>query len=128
MNFLISQKEFDELVKTNFPAETKIEKGEIIISAMKGMVKFAVKEPETPAPLHGVVSFDIQMSMTVRMFLGKIRQELEKRGLSEAIRITPEYLSVEINRLKKTALLNWLVTKTLKELNFRDDGISIFIE
>ncbi len=128
MKFLLSQREFDELVKANLPAETKVENGEIEVTAMKGMVKFSVKEPEVPTPLHGVISFDIRMSMTVRMFLGKIRQELEKRGLSGAIRITPEHLSIELNRLKKNALLSWMVTKTLKEVNFRDEGISIFIE
>ncbi len=127
MNFWISQSEINELLKVNFGAEAKIENGDLKISAMMGMVKLSLKAPSVPAALNKPLIFDISMSLTVKMFLGKIRQELKNRKLDKAIQIDQSKLSINLNELDENQFVKWLKSKTLRQLNFKDGGISIVL-
>ncbi len=125
MKFSISQKELTELLKAKFGAESKIRKGELVISAMMGTVKFSVKAPKVPVSLKHPVDFDISMSLTVKMFLGRVQQELKERKLDKAISITPTKLSVDLRSLNGNMFIDWLKVKTLKRLDFENEEISI---
>jgi len=61
------------------------------------------------------------------MFLGKIRQELKNRKLDKAIQIDQSKLSINLNELDENQFVKWLKSKTLRQLNFKDGGISIVL-
>ncbi|NIA10937.1 MAG: hypothetical protein GWP10_14720 [Nitrospiraceae bacterium] len=127
MKFSISQKELTELLKAKFrfKAESKIRKGELVISAMMGTVKFSAKALKVPVSLKHPVDFDISMSLAVKTFLGRVQRELKERKLDKAISITPTKLSVDLNPINGNAFIDWIKTKTLKRLEFENGEISI---
>ncbi len=117
----------NELLKAKFKlgVESKIHKGELVVSAMVGTIKFTVKSPEVPASFEGPIYFDISMSLTVKMFLARIQRELEERKLDKVISVTPTKLSVDLSSLNGNMFVDWLKTKTLKRLEFEKGEISI---
>lgn len=125
MKFSISQKELNELLKAKFGAESKIHEGELVVSAMMGTVKFRVKVAKVPTPLNHPVDFDISMSLAVKMFLGRIQQELKERKLDKVISVTPTKLSVDLSSFNGNMFIDWLKVKTLKRLEFENGEISI---
>ncbi len=112
-------------MKAKFGAESKIRKRELVISAMMGTVRFSVKAPKVPAPLKHPVDFDISLSLAVKMFLGRIQQELRERKLDRVISVTPTKLSIDLRSLNGNIFADWLKGKTLKRLEFENGEISI---
>ncbi len=112
----------------SFGAEAKIESGELEISAMAGMVKFTMKQPNVPISLDNPLNFDISTSLTVKMFLGKIKQELKNRGLDKAIQVDKSKLSIDLNEFGENQFANWLKSMTLHQLDFKDGMISIVLK
>ncbi len=123
----MSQEEINELIGEKFGASVKVKDGKLDVSAMMGTVKFALFAPEVPLDFSKEVKFDVSMSLTVRMFLGRIRQELKKRKLDEAITITPDSLVLNIGKIDNT-FFRWLKNKSLKEIEFEDGMIHLKIE
>ncbi len=127
MKFWISQSEVNELLGVNFGAESKIENGKLEISAMMGMIKLTLEEPTVPVVLSKPLNFNISTSLTVKMFLGKIKQELKNRKLDKAIQIDQSKLSINLNEFGENQFVNWLKSKTLRQLSFKDGEISIVL-
>ena len=127
MIFEISQRELNELLGEKFGATSKVENGKITISAMMGTVKFTLFSPKTPLQLSNEINLEISMSLTVRMFLGKIKEELKKRNLSDAISITPTSISIDVNKVENNSFVKWFKNKTLKEVKFEDGKIHLEI-
>lgn len=121
----ISQDEINELLGMNFGAESKIENGKLEISAMMGMIKLTLEEPTVPAALNKPLDFNISTSLSVKMFLGKIKQELKNRKLDKAIQIDQSKFSINLNEFGENQFVNWLKSKTLRQLSFKDGEISI---
>ena len=127
MIFEISQQELNELLEEKFGATSKVENGKITISAMMGTVKFTLFSPKTPLRLSNEIKLEISMSLTVRMFLGKIKEELKKRNLSDAISITPTSISIDVNKVENNTFVKWLKSKTLKKVNLEGGKIHLEI-
>ncbi|WP_036226446.1 hypothetical protein [Mesoaciditoga lauensis] len=127
MIFEISQQELNELLEEKFGATSKVENGKITISAMMGTVKFTLFSPRTPLRLSNEINLEISMSLTVRMFLGKIKEELKKRNLSDAISITPTSISIDVSKVENNTFVKWLKNKTLKEVILEDGKIHLEI-
>jgi len=127
LKFWISQSEVNELLGVNFGAESKIENGKLEISAMMGMIKLTLEEPTVPVVLSKPLNFNISTSLTVKMFLGKIKQELKNRKLDKAIQIDQSKLSINLNEFGENQFVNWLKSKTLRQLSFKDGEISIVL-
>ncbi|WP_456400690.1 hypothetical protein [Mesoaciditoga sp.] len=127
MKFEISQEEINEFIGDKFGASVKVKDGKLDISAMMGTVKFTLFAPKVPLNFSEEVKFDVSMSLTVRMFLGRIRQEIEKRKLDEAITITPNSLVLNVGKIDNT-FFRWLKNKSLKEIEFEDGMIRLKIE
>ncbi len=125
MKLSIRQEEINELLKVKLGAKSEIHKGKLVISAMLGTVKFSVKAPKVPTPFNKPVDFDISMSLTVKMFLDRIQQELKKRELGNVINVTPTKLSVDLRTINGNMFIDWLKTKMLKRLEFENGEISI---
>ncbi len=127
MKFEISQEEINEFIGDKFGASVKVKDGKLDISAMMGTVKFTLFAPKVPLNFSEEVKFDVSMSLTVRIFLGRIRQEIEKRKLDEAITITPNSLVLNVGKIDNT-FFRWLKNKSLKEIEFEDGMIRLKIE
>jgi hypothetical protein len=127
LKFEISQQELNELLQDKFGATAEVKEGKLIVSAMMGTVKFTLFAPKTPLSFSKEVKLDISMSLTVRMFLGKIKEELKKRHLDDAISVTPKSLIINVGKIDNY-FANWLKNKELKEIQLEKGRASLKIE
>ncbi len=127
MKFEISQEEINELLKEKFQATIEINEGKLTISAMMGTVKFTLLAPKTPVEFAKEIEMKISMSLTVRIFLDRIKDELKKRNLNEAISITPNLLKIDITKMENNPVINWLKGKTLKKMKLENEKMYLEI-
>jgi len=127
VKFEISQEEINEFLKEKFQVKVEINEGKLNISAMMGTVKFTLFAPKTPVEFAKEIEMKISMSLTVRMFLDRIKDELKKRNLNEAISITPNLLKIDITKMENKPVINWLKGKTLKEMKLENEKMYLEI-
>jgi len=127
VKFEISQEEINELLKEKFQATIEINEGKLTISAMMGTVKFTLLAPKTPVEFAKEIEMKISMSLTVRIFLDRIKDELKKRNLNEAISITPNLLKIDITKMENNPVINWLKGKTLKKMKLENEKMYLEI-
>ncbi len=125
MFFEISENELGELLKEKFGTDVIFEEEKITFSAAMGAVRVTVFVPKTPLNFSEKFEISISMSLTVRMFLGKVKSELKKRNLQDVFNVSSEKVKVDLSKMKGSALTNWLRKRTLKKLEIKDKKVTL---
>ncbi len=127
MIFEISEIELDELMREKFGGNVKFEEGKITFIAAMGTVKFTLQAPKTPLELSKKFEIHVSMSLAVRMFLGKIKSELKKHGLHEAVKVSLDKIEVDLTKIEGNGLIEWLKGKVVKRFEITGEKLRVEI-
>ncbi len=127
MLFEISKSELDEVVRKKYGGSVDFEEGKVTITAAMGTVKFTLYAPEVPLKFSEKFEIRVSMSLAVRLFLGKVREELKRRRLHEAVKVYPDRIEVDLTKMKGNELIEWMKERSLKKFEITDEKLHLEI-